>query len=157
MSGNSIAALSGATACLAKAGLKIGSTATEVATAAPNGAGLDFCIDGIAYYKVDDATATLTAAAQQGLLTSCLYLVSVDSSAVISSVKGKEEVTTELGDNLSLQWPQPLADTCPIGGFKIALVSAATFTCGTTDLDASDVTATYYDFSLGIPNTPVVA
>ena len=157
MSGNSLAALSGATACLAKAGLAIGSTAADVSTAAPNGAGLDYCINGVAYYKVDDATATITAAAQQGLLTSCLYLISVNSTGVISSVKGKEELTADLGDNLSLQYPQPVDDTCPIGAIKVVTASTATFTAGTTDLDAANVTTTYTDFAMGIPNSPVVA
>ena len=46
MSGQDIGKNSGFTGALGKAGLGIGSTASELSIAAPNGAGLDFCIDG---------------------------------------------------------------------------------------------------------------
>ena len=42
----------GGTFCLSNAGLAIGSTASQIAIAAPNGAGVDYCIKGISYYKV---------------------------------------------------------------------------------------------------------
>ena len=56
----------------------------------------------------------------------------------------------------SLQWPECPADECPIGGFRIDLANAATFTSGTTDLGATDVTDTFYDFGL-VPNEVLVA
>ncbi len=61
-----------------------------------------------------------------------------------------------LGDNLSLQWPTGANSTCPIGGFKVVCAVAATFTAGTTDLDATNVTTTYFDFALGTSNKPIV-
>ena len=53
----------GGTFCLSKAGLAIGSTASQIAIAAPNGAGVDYCIKGVLYHKADAATAAITAAA----------------------------------------------------------------------------------------------
>ena len=57
----------GGTFCLSNAGLAIGSTASQIAIAAPNGAGVDYCIKGISYYKADAATAAKTGARLRGL------------------------------------------------------------------------------------------
>ena len=148
---------SGFTGCFTKAGLGIGSTPAELSIAAPNGAGVDFAIDGYAYHLADDATVAMSAMSVQAASTSCLYLVELDSSGTLSTKKGKEELTADLGVSATLQWPSPSEDKCPIGGFKVALNSSTTFTGATTDLDASGVTDTYYDFMGGIPNTPVTS
>ena len=157
MSGHDILANSGFTGTLNKAGLGIGSTPAELSIAAPNGAGLDFAIDGIAYHLADDATVVMTAMATQAVLTSCLYLVQLDSSGTLSTKKGVEALTSALGVSANLQWPIPDADRCPIGGFKVSLLSTATFTGATTDLDAANVTDTYYDFAGGLPLAPQVS
>lgn len=148
---------SGFTGCLSKAGLGIGSTPAELSIAAPNGAGVDYVINGIAYHLADDATVAMSAMSVQAASTSCLYLVQLDSSGNLTTKKGTEQLTASLGDNLSLQWPAPDDDKCPIGGFKVALNSSTTFTGGTTDLDAAGVTDTYYDFAMGMPNSPQVS
>lgn len=156
MSGQDILNNSGMTACGAKAGLAEGTNANTIKIVAPNGAGIDFSIDGIAYHKADTDNIAVTAHAAQADLTSCLYLVQIDSDGTISTKKGTERTTTTLGDNLSLEWPNPDADRCPIGGYKVA-VSGGTFTNGTTDLGDGTVTDTYYDFMFGMPIAPQVA
>lgn len=152
--------LRGPTACFSKAGLKIGDgSKLGTATAAPNGAGIDFCINGIAYHKAESNTdVPLIAAAVQAVLTKCLYLIVIDSAGTITSVKGTAVLTADLSAGIkALQWPECPANKCPIGAVKIALANAATFTPGTTALDATDVTATYYDFAGGMPTAPLTS
>ena len=151
---SNILGVSGFTGCLGKAGLAIGSTAAQVSTATPDGSdGLNYAIDGIAYYKVDDATATITAAVAQVADSVCMYLICVNSSGTISSVKGEDVLTVDIGVNGSAQLPAVPNDVCPIGAFKMTTV-AVTFTAATTDLDASGCTAAYYDYAGGIAGNP---
>ena len=149
----------GGTFCLSKAGLAIGDGAkTGVAIASVVGAGIDFCIDGILYNKGDAATnLPLTAATAQTALSKCLYLICVDSSGTVTSVKGTDVLTADLTAGTKvLQWPQPTANTCPIGAVKITLASTGAFTAGTTALDAANVTATYYDL-FNVPTAPLTS
>jgi hypothetical protein len=147
--------ISGLTAAMSKAGLGIGSTPAQLSTANPSGTGLEYCIDGISYYKVDDATVVMSAMSVQAVSTSCLYLVELDAAGALTTKKGKEVLTADIGVvGGSLQWPLPSADKCAIGGFKVALNASTTYTGATTDLDAAGVTDTYYDFGLGIPSAP---
>jgi len=149
----------GLTACLSKAGLARGTTNTELATAAPNGAGIDFVINGIAYNMLDDAsTASIPGAlTTQAALTQCLYLFQVNAGGTMLVTKGEEKLTTRLYATgtlaqEALEWPAPTATYCPVGGYRIALAGAATYTAGTTNLNATNVTATFYDFGMGMPD-----
>lgn len=149
----------GGTFCMTKAGLAIGDGAkTGVAFAAPVGAGVDFCIDGILYNHADAATnLPLTAAAVQPVLTKCLYLICVNSAGTVTSVKGEAVLTADLTAGTKvLQWPVPTVDTCPVGAVKMTLASTATFTAGTTALDAANCTATYYDLH-NVPSEPLTS
>jgi hypothetical protein len=139
-----------------KADLAIGDGAkTGVATAT---AIASFSIDGIAYKRAAAATnLPFTAATAQGLLTKCLYLVCSDSAGTITTVKGTAVLTADLvAGTKVLQWPAPLSTTCVIGAVKITTASTANFTPGTTALDATNVTATYYDLC-DIPAAPLTA
>ena len=146
----------GGTFCLSKAGLKIGNgDAKDVDIAAPNGAGVDFCINGVLYHKADAADIPLTVHAAQAALTTCIYLVCLNASGTLSSVKGTEVLTAELtAGNKVLQFPAPVADTCPIGYVKVATAAATTFTTGTTELSAAGITDTYVDL-FAIPVSPL--
>jgi hypothetical protein len=149
---------SGFTGVMSKAGLGIGSTPAELSTANPSGTGLEYAIDGLAYYKVDDATVAMSAMSVQAVSTTCLYLVELNAAGTLSTKKGVEVLTANLGViGGSLQWPLPSEDKCPIGGFKVALNSSTTYTGATTNLDAAGVTDTYYDFAGGIPRAPQVS
>lgn len=140
--------------CLSKAGLAIGSTAAEVSIAAPNGAGVDFAINGVLYHYADAATDALSATAVQAADTTCLYLILLSTAGVLTSVKGTEVTTASLaaGDSV-LKLPEPTAGTCPIGMLAVVTV-AVTFTGATTDLDASGVTTTYQDI-MTLPPEPL--
>jgi len=153
----------GGTLCLAKAGLKIGgSDAKDVDIAAPNGAGVDFAIDGVFYHKADAADIPVvvtdedgTAVSTQAADTTCLYLVLLDVSGNLTTIKGKEVTTANLAaGNASLKWPEPTANTCVIGAVKIVTV-AVTFLCGTDDFSKSGVADTYYDL-MTLPPHPLV-
>lgn len=157
MSGQDVFKNSGFTGCLSKAGLTSGTAGATIDIAAPNGAGVDYAIDGICYHAADATSVAVTAHAQQAVSTSCLYLVQIDSSGTVSTKKGVERLTADLGDNLSLQWPEPDEDRCPIGGYKIALNASTTFTNGTTDPDDAGITDTYFDFAIGMPLAPQVS
>lgn len=144
--------MSGFTGCLAKAGLDEGSNSATIKIAAPNGAGIDFAIDGKCYHKADTDNIAITAHAAQADLTTCLYLVQINSSGTISTKKGKEVLTADLPHKDSLQWPLPDTDKCPVGGYKIK-TSGGTYTNGTTDI-ASASAADFFDFACGMPSDP---
>lgn len=137
----------GGTFCLSKAGLAEGTNSATIKTAAPNGAGIDFCIDGILYHKADGDNVAMTALDAQADDTSCLYLVQINSSGTISMKKGTERATADVSnDEYALQWPEPDSGNCPIGGIKIVM-DGGTFTSGTTDITGgTGVTETFYDF-----------
>jgi hypothetical protein len=147
----------GGTFCLGNAGLAIGSTKSQVAIAAPNGAGVDYCIKGISYHKADAATIAITAAAAQPVLTTCLYLVCLNASGTLSTVKGRAVLNAALANGTDvLEWPTPVAGTCPIGALKVKCANAATFTANTTLHDATDVTVTYINLTT-VPTEPLTA
>jgi len=149
----------GGTFCLSKATLAIGGTdKATLSITAPNGAGVDYAINGVMYHEADAADAlALTAATTQAVLTSCIYLVCLDSSHTISTVKGTERLTTDLASGkYVLDFPAPTVDTCCIGYIKVVLANAATFTAGTTELNATDVTATYVDL-MSVPVSPLTS
>lgn len=148
----------GGTLCLSKAGLAEGTNDATIKTAAPNGAGIDFAINGILYHKADTDNIDPTACAAQADLTTCLYLITLNSSGTLDTIKGTEVLTANLtaGTHV-LEWPTPAADTCPIGAIKIA-TSGATFTVGTDDItdDISSGTVTFYDL-IAVPPAPLTS
>ena len=148
----------GGTCCFSKAGLVISSTPANIGIAAPNGAGVDFAINGIMYHKADAADVAMTAAAAQGLLSTCLYLVCLDSSGTLSTVKGTAKLNADLtAGNAVLDWPTPAADTCPIGAVKVQTLTSGNFTAGTTALTpAATLAVTYYDL-FTIPVSPLTS
>lgn len=147
----------GATEAFSKAGLAEGTGAATILIGAPNGAGVDFAINGLCYHKADTDNIALTAAPLQADLTKCLYLIQIDSAGVVSSKKGVEVLTAELdGQRAVLHWPEPDANKCPLGAIKVQ-TSGATFTAGTTDLGAAGITDTYYDFVGGMPHAPLTS
>lgn len=144
----------GGTMCFGKAGLAEGTNAATIKTAAPNGAGTDYAIDGILYEKADTDNIAMDALALQAADTTCLYLVSADSAGTITMKKGTEQLNTDLAaGNKVLQWPTPSSGKCPIGAVKVKTV-AVTYTNGTTDLSAAGITATYYDLC-AVPTVPL--
>ncbi len=136
----------GGTFCLSKAGLAEGTNANTIQIAAPNGAGVDYCIDGILYHKADTNNIAMNALPAQAALTSCLYCIQIDSGGNVSMKQGNIVTNAALAAGVDkLDFPQPDAGRCALGYLKIRCNNAATFTNGSTDLSATDVVDTFYD------------
>lgn len=149
----------GVTACFSRAGLAIGDGAkTGPAIVAPNGAGIDFAIDGIGYHKAEAATVLpLSAGTVVPANSKCLFVIQVDSAGAVTSTQGPIVLTADLtAGKTVLHWPEPSDDKCPIGAVKIE-TGAVTFTPGTTALDAASITTTYYNFVGGMPQKPLAS
>jgi hypothetical protein len=149
-------AQSGFTGSFSKAGLAEGTNSATIAIAAPNGAGVDYAVNGIAYHKADTDNIAMTALPVQAVSTTCLYLVQI-AGGTVSIVKGNEVLTANLGIENNCQIPMPDENNCPLGYIKVETNDSTTFTSGTTDLGAAGITDTYVDFMGGIPTKPVSA
>lgn len=148
----------GGTMCLSKAGLAIASSdKAKLYMNAPNGAGVDFAINGTLYHKTTANELAVTAAVIQPALYTCLYLVMLSTSGTVTTLKGTQVLTAGLSaEDEVLKLPQATADTCPIGYFKVVTAGTATYTAATTGLNDSDVTTTYVDL-MTIPPSPVTS
>lgn len=148
----------GGTICLGKAGCAEGTNAATIKIVAADGTTfINYAINGILYVKADTDNIALTAAAQQAVSTSCIYLFTLNSSGTVASVKGDEVLTADITSGKEpLQWPQPAADTCPFSAVRIDTSSTVPFTAATTDLGASGITDTYYDI-MAMPSEPIVS
>jgi len=150
----------GITMCLSKAGLAIGDgSKLGVAIASTVGSGVDYVIDGVIRNLADAATdkplSADTVTIIQPVLTKCLYLICVSTAGAVTSVMGKPVLTAKLTAGTDvLHWPQPTAGTCPIGAVLMTVASTATFTPGTTALDATNCTAAYYNLAT-VPSAPM--
>ena len=138
-------------------GLKIGTTASGIATTTAGHYG----IKGVGYLKAITATAAITAAPTQAAQTTCVYLIQLDAAGVFSSVKGEEVANALVGSAAypgqnSVQIPHAEDGKAPIGMVIITTLNAATFTAGTTLLSAADVKDTFQDFIGGIPSDPQI-
>lgn len=141
----------GGTFCLSSAGLAIGGTAQKAKIAAPNGAGVDYCINGYMYHKADTDDCILFTGLTQAADTTCLYLIMLDSSGTVTVEQGTAVATASLtAGTATLEWPTPTASTCPIGAIK--LVTTGVFTGATTALSDATITDTYYNFFAIPPN-----
>jgi hypothetical protein len=145
----------GGTICLSKAGLAISSNTAKAKILAPNGAGVDFAINGVLYHVAEAADLVVFTAATQAALTTCLYLVSIDSANTITVTKGTEVLDTAIAAGAVIRWPTPPVNTCPIGAIKVSS-GAGVFTAGTTALTGGTVTVTYYDL-LTVPVAPLTS
>lgn len=148
----------GATMATNSAGLAEGTNDHTIKTVAADGTTYtNYMINGYLYAKADTDNIAVTACAQQAVSTSCLYLVSINSSGTVTTTKGDEVATADLTAGTAvLNWPAVPANTCPLGGFKIATDASTTFTAGTTDHGAAGITDTYYNFGT-VPATPITS
>jgi hypothetical protein len=119
------------------AGLTIGTTVTKLKTA-----------NAIVYFlynqqisKAATDNITMTACAQQAVNTFCYYLVSGDVNGTITVTKGV---------NNTYALPSTPAGQTAIGAFMVTTDGVTTFTSGTTALNASGITVSYYDIDTGV-------
>lgn len=106
-----------------------------------------YTINGVNYTKAATDNIAMTACAQQATDTYCLYLVSIQADGDVVITKGTEVAT----DTAVL--PAIPASEAPLGYIKIATASGATFTSGTTDLGAANVTDTYTELAYAMGTT----
>lgn len=112
------------------AGLAEGTNANTIKTVNA----IHYRIGGQAYIKAATDNIAMTAAAAQAANTTAYYLISIDAAGTVTITKGTDGSTT---------LPDCPAANAPIGVMKIALSGGATFTSGTTDLGATNVTETW--------------
>jgi len=124
---------------------------------------LHFNIGGRAYVKAATdniafaAETALTAAfVAQAALKVCIYHFFIDSAGAITVVQGTQYPATTEQSYQARAIDIPFVDgkAC-IGALKIQTNNAATFTPASTDLGATDVVDTFYNFAddLGTPVT----
>jgi hypothetical protein len=142
----------GLTACLSKAGLAEGTNAGTIKTAAPNGAGTDYAIEGIAYHKADTDNIALVShdttddpVSTVPVSSTVVFLVLLDASGNVRIRQGEDVLTADVNEQLVT--PQVPDGYCAIGAIKVATNASATFLAGTTDLGAAGITDTYYDLA----------
>lgn len=114
---------------LDNAGLLEGTNATTFKTQYA----VSFRIGGQCFYKAATDNIAFTATAQQASGTTCYYLFTIDAAGTITVTKGTDGSTT---------LPDCPDDEAPLGVLKLVL-GATTFTGGTTDLGAANVTDTW--------------
>lgn len=137
------------TQCLQSGALAEGTNAATIKTAAIT----YYTIAGKFYSKAITDNIALTAATAQVALSKCCYLICIDSAGTVSSVKGTDVLTaSEVAPTI----PAPTASTCPIGVLQVTVANAATFTAGTTDLSASDVTGVFANLVGPVPGMVTV-
>jgi len=138
------------TQCFNAAGLAEGTNANTFKTTNA----ITYTIAGVRYTKGATDNLAFTAASQQATDTNCIYLICINAAGTLSTVKG-----TAVAAASAATCPSPgSASLCPIGWVHIATASAATFTAGSTDLGASNVTDTFVDFvGSTVGSAPLVA
>lgn len=123
------------THCLTSAGLTIGATGHKAKVA---NAACHYAINGVIYTLSANANGTALAGGVQATGTYCKYLVSVNASGTVTITAG---VPASTATEATL--PALPSANCPLGYVQIYNNSGSNFTPGTTDLDASGITATY--------------
>lgn len=124
------------TQCLQSGALAEGTNAATIKTTAIT----YYTIAGKFYAKAITDNIALTAATAQVALSKCCYLICINAAGTVSSVKGTDSLTAS---GVAPSIPAPTAGTCPIGVLQVTVANAATFTAGTTDLSATDVTGVF--------------
>lgn len=108
-----------------------------------------FAINGIAYTKAADtdfpfsAGHTSLAAGQ-----TCLFLLQTTSGGTITT---KQSNIAANDSGVALVLPLPSADNVAFAALKVRCNGSAVFVPNTTDLGASDVVDTFYNFAAGGP------
>lgn len=95
---------------------------------------VSFRINGQTYYKAATDNIAMTACAAQAANTTAYYLVTIGTDGTVTLTKGTDGSTT---------LPTQPANSAVLGVMKVALAGGATFTSGTTDLGAANVTETW--------------
>ena len=144
--------------CKTDAGLAIGTNTGTIKTTAT----LTFTVNGVFYAKsaTDNISIAYTApddtynTVDNGSFTggtngsTRLYGCFINSAGTVSVVPGPivDSVALAAG-TVALEFPPAQKDKACFGAIKVALTAGTSFVPGTTGLDASGVTETYYDLA----------
>ena len=152
----------GLAANLVKAVWAVGTT--QGATGSLNSTNaITYVIDGIQYTLGAQTSKAIALATTplvpfvQPVLTTCLYLIQVDSAQAVTIVPGTPVLATDLSNGAKvLAWPQPADNVAVVGAYRVTLASTATYQPGVTALNATNVTTTYYDLAC-LPSNPLTS
>lgn len=142
----------GGTMGLSKAGLAEGAAANTFKTANT----FLFTVDGVVYsLAATDNLAFSSGHTALGNNQTSVFAVWVDASNNITTTQGDVVDNSALtADTKALKMPDIVDAKALVGLIKVK-TDVATFTAGSTDLGATNVTDTYYDCSL-MPSAPLV-
>jgi len=115
-----------------------------------------YVINGQSYIKAATDNLAFSTGTAQAVLTQAAYFVFVDTAGTVTTVQSSIQPISSVAGYVAGAWEIPhVADKACIGAIKVTLASAATFTPGSTDLSATNVTGTYFNFgdSYGTPIT----
>lgn len=148
--------LRGLTACLSTATCGIGGTPALARFTAPNGAGVDFAIDGLMYHKADADDVWTLSGDDIPINSECIFLLCLNASGTMSVVQGESILTADLSSGKKvLRWPAAGDTVCPIGAVRVTTTSVV-FVPGTTSLAEAATVDTYYNFST-MPVAPLTS
>lgn len=154
--------VSGLAMAFSDAGIGLGTTQGATGTVKTT-ATLSFTIDSQWYSKAATDNIAVNPIAKPGggswdiqpVLTTCLYLLQIDSAGVVSSVPGKPVLSADLtAGSAILEYPMPSKDRAVFGAYRVTVASTATYYLGVTALNATNVTTTYLDL-IGLPTNGV--
>jgi hypothetical protein len=121
--------------------LAIGSTSKA---AVKNTAAFSYALNNIIKAVAAGETA-FTDLTVQPVLTTAYYALWVDSAGTLSITNGTPVLTASITSTMFPVLPADQITKQLVGAVKIVLASTATFTPATTLLDATNLTATYYN------------
>lgn len=162
---------SGATLCLAAAGLAEGTNANTIKTtnnitytidgrfyslAATDNIAISF--SGPSVYQAPTGVGSINGGFTGGVNGSTrLYLIGVNAAGAVSIVPGQIVDSAELAaGRVALMFPDAPRGVCPIGAMRIALSAGTTYIPGQVDLGASGVTDSFIDL-MDVPANPLTA
>lgn len=140
------------TFCAGKAGFSIDTATNDVET----DNAFDYCIGGIWYTNAIDAAidisaeiSSLPAALASGY--ECVYMFEIDASGNYTVSAGDPVLVSDItAGTKTADWPQPSSTSvCPFGAVRVRNETGSAFTLGTTGLDTSGITDTFYDICRG--------
>lgn len=98
-------------------------------------------VNGVVFTKAATDNIAMTAGTEQAISTFAKYAVCVNSSGTVATVQGNSAATAA-----AALLPACASGYIPVGAVQIATDNATTFTAGTSDLSASGITDTYFNF-----------
>lgn len=108
---------------------------------------LSYTLDGRAYFKAATDNVAFTAGTALGNSQRCAFFVAINAAGTFSTIQGSIVTPSPSGDVArAAEIPNP-SDRVVIGAIVVTTGAAGTFTPGSTDLSAANVTFTTVNFA----------